>query len=98
MRLVTDAVLRGDFTAQTASPAPTVCLRAAPTVARFATGRFQELSVAAAPSAGGMLEIGLADWLAGLLVLAVGILAPVGILAARHGLLGRSREEENKIS
>ena len=45
-----------------------------------------------------MLEIGLADWLAGLLVLAVGILAPIGILAARHGLLGRSREEENKLS
>ena len=45
-----------------------------------------------------MLEIGLADWLAGLLILAVGILAPIGILAARHGLLGRAREEASKFS
>ena len=37
----------------------------------------------------------LGDWLAGLLILIVGVLAPVGVLATRHGLLGRSRDDSN---
>lgn len=45
-----------------------------------------------------MLHTGVADWLAGLLVLAVGILAPIGLLVARHGLLGRSRDDAAKQS
>jgi uncharacterized membrane-anchored protein YhcB (DUF1043 family) len=46
------------------------------------------------------MQTTLADWLAGLLVLVVGVIAPVGVLATRYGLLGRAvaRDQESKLS
>ena len=46
-----------------------------------------------------MPEFEWADWLLGLLVLVVGVLAPVAITASRHGLFGgRGQQEDAKFA